>query len=175
MYGHASLRIWFSAGMAFCALVLARALWLELVDGLEPCPMCMLQRLIYLALATFCLGGAIAGGNSLRIARDMSVGLMAVALLGIGVAIRQLYLQSLPPEARPDTCMGMSFYFIAGEWPILDVIATMFEGSKDCGEVLWRFLGISIPGWSLVGFIALSFLGWMTFFISLRQLGMTKS
>lgn len=79
---------------------------------------------------------------------------MVAAVIGGGFSIRQLYLQGLPPDQVPSCGPDMSYMLEA--FPLTDVLIAMTRGTGDCAEVAWSFLGISIPGWALVGFAALA-------------------
>tara|TARA_Y100000758_G_scaffold131882_1_gene93287 strand:- start:44 stop:364 length:321 start_codon:yes stop_codon:yes gene_type:complete len=78
---------------------------------------------------------------------------IAIIVCGISLSIRQLYLQNLPPELVP-TC-GPDIDYLFETLPILEVFMLAIRGDGNCAEVLWSFLGISIPGWLLVAFVAL--------------------
>ena len=73
------------------------------------------------------------------------------AIIGGSFSIRQLYLQSLPPEEVP-ACGPPLEWLLDG--PVSDLLSAMTQGTGDCAEVMWTFLGLSIPAWALVGFIA---------------------
>jgi disulfide bond formation protein DsbB len=73
-------------------------------------------------------------------------------LLGIGLSIRQLYLQSLPVELVPSCLPDMGY--LLDSLPFFEVLLMAIQGDGNCAEVLWNFLGISIPGWTLIGFLA---------------------
>ncbi|MDA0979201.1 MAG: disulfide bond formation protein B, partial [Proteobacteria bacterium] len=75
------------------------------------------------------------------------------AAAGVALAGRQLYLQGLPPEEVPACGPGLDY--LLDVFPLSEVLAMVFEGDGSCAEVLWTFLGISIPGWTLIGFIGL--------------------
>ena len=77
------------------------------------------------------------------------------ALSGGAFSTRQLYLQSLPAEQAP--ACGPSIEFIFDTFPLLDALEILLRGDGNCAEVSWRFLGLSIPGWTLLAFLALAF------------------
>ena len=74
-------------------------------------------------------------------------------LSGIALAIRQIYLQNLPLELVP-TC-GPDIEYLLETLPVLEVFMLAIKGDGNCAEVLWSFMGISIPGWTLVGLFVL--------------------
>lgn len=133
--------------------LLLYAYYLQFFDGQEPCPLCMTQRICFYLVAIFALCSLLTARSSLW--RKVSNTLIALsALLGLGVAIRQLWLQSLPADQVP--ACGPSFEFIVQTFPLSEAIAIMFRGTGDCAEVAWSFLGLSIAGWSAVCFAGLA-------------------
>lgn len=126
------------------------AYYLQYFQDQEPCPLCMTQRLCFYGIAFAALLAAVLPSRALW--RKLSNGLLAIfAALGGGVAIRQLWLQSLPPDQVP--ACGPSFEFIVKTFPLSEALSIMFKGTGDCAEVTWTFLGLSIAAWSLVWFI----------------------
>ena len=82
--------------------------------------------------------------------------MLVLSLLGGALAARHIYIQSLPPELVPD-CIPPLEYLVRA-FPVIDILYKMLSGSGDCAEIQWFFLGMTLPGWSLIGFI---FLGMM--------------
>ncbi|PWW49054.1 disulfide bond formation protein B [Melaminivora alkalimesophila] len=136
---------------AACVAMLAFGMYLQHVVGLEPCPMCVVQRYALIAVAVF------TGLASLRAGRGWWMGFGGLALLSAGfgafVAARQSWLQWYPPEVA--TC-GRDFYGMIENYPISRAIPMIFRGSGDCSAVDWRFLGGSIANWSFLWFVAFS-------------------
>jgi len=137
-------------------LVMAGALYMEHVMGLVPCPLCMLQRGALALVILVALAGFIHGAGTLG-EQFYGLGLFLTAALGAGLAGRQLWLQSLPPDQVP--ACGPSFDYLVEALPLFDVIMTALQGTGDCAKVVWQFLGLSIPGWSLVAFVGIGLLG----------------
>ncbi len=131
--------------------LLAFAYYQQYVNYLDPCPLCMLQRVIVAVLGfLFLLALPIAWRSAFW--RKVLAGLMAlVALMGIGVAARHVWLQSLPPDQVPDCGPGLSFMF--DHYPFQQFISQVLSGSGECAEVSWRFLGLSMPAWMIVVFL----------------------
>jgi disulfide bond formation protein DsbB len=168
MYMAQSLRGWFGIGFMACVGILVAGLLFEFVGGYEPCPMCMMQRLIYLSIAVFCLLGMLSGPQRRSLTLIAGFGVLVLGVFGTVQATRQLYLQSIPADMRPPTCGGMSIYYMADAFPLVETITVMLKGSGDCGTVNWRGLGLSIPGWSLVLFLCFALLGLLTLFVRRR-------
>jgi disulfide bond formation protein DsbB len=133
---------------AVCVVLLAFGLYLQHVVGLEPCPMCIVQRYAMVLIAI--VAGLAAAFRSRR-AHLAGAGLM-VLLAGFGafVAARQSWLQWNPPEVA--SC-GRDFYGMIETFPLQRAIPMIFRGSGDCSKVDWTFLGGSIANWSFVWFV----------------------
>ena len=136
-----------------CVGLLAFGIYLQHVVGLEPCPMCIVQRY---ALILVALTAGVAAASSGGSTRQLGVGLMgALALGGAFVAARQTWLQWNPPEVM--TC-GRDFYGMIESFPLKRAIPVIFKGSGDCSAVDWTFLGLSIANWSFLCFSAIALL-----------------
>lgn len=133
---------------AACVAMLAFGMYLQHVVGLEPCPMCIVQRyaLVLVALS--------AGLAALSPSRGAWIGGSVLMLLfsgfGAFVAARQSWLQWYPPEIA--SC-GRDFYGMIETFPLQRAIPMIFKGSGDCTKVDWTFLGGSIANWSFVWFV----------------------
>lgn len=128
------------------------ALYMEHAMGLEPCNLCILQRVAVIATAIVALFAAIHGPNIVGIKIYASLGLLT-SFIGAGLSSRQLWLQGLPADQVP--ACGPSLDYLVDVFPLSQVLSMVLEGDGDCAEVVWSFLGISIPGWTLVGFFGL--------------------
>ena len=138
---------------AACVAMLAFGLYLQHVVGLEPCPMCIVQRYALVLVAIVAGVTAFAARKSLFVTGS---GLMAV-LSGLGafVAARQSFLQWYPPEIA--SC-GRDLYGMIETFPLKRAIPMIFKGSGDCTKIDWTFLGLSIANWSFVCFVAIAVL-----------------
>jgi protein dithiol:quinone oxidoreductase len=136
-----------------CVAMLAFGLYLQHAVGLEPCPMCIVQRYALVAVA---LAAGIAASLPRRGAHLAGTGLMGVAAIsGAFVAARQSWLQWNPPEIL--SC-GRDFYGMIESFPLKRVIPMIFKGSGDCSAVDWTFLGLSIANWSFLCFSTIALL-----------------
>ena len=136
-----------------CVGLLAFGLYLQHVVGLEPCPMCIVQRYALVLVAIFAATGAMgAVSGKGRGLLFTSVGL-AVILAGLGAftAARQSWLQWYPSESA--SC-GRDIYGMIETFPLQRAIPMIFRGSGDCSKVDWTFLDGSIANWSFVWFVA---------------------
>ena len=135
-----------------CLLLLGFGYYLQFVQDLDPCPLCILQRVAYLGIGLVCLVGFV-HGSATRIYNALA---LVCALAGAAVATRQVWLQHLPPERVPECGPGLDFILQA--FPIFDALKLIFTGSGECAETLWTFLSLSIAEWSLFWFGAFSVL-----------------
>jgi len=120
--------------------------------GLEPCPLCMTQRIAIIAVGTVALIAFL--HHPFGMMRRVYSGLGAIlAILGGAISSRQLWLQSLPEDQVP-SC-GPSLDYMLDTFPLSETISVMLQGDGNCAEVVWTFLGLSIPGWTLIAFIGL--------------------
>lgn len=142
-------RIVFSLVFLLCAALLAVAFYMEYVMGLEPCPLCWLQRYAFMAMAVVSLVAALHNPAGLT-GRAYGLLLTVCSALGLALAGRQLWLQALPEDQVP--ACGPSVEYLLDVLPWLDVLKTAIRGTGDCAEVLWRFMGLSIAGWTAVFF-----------------------
>ena len=133
-----------------CIGLLAFGLYLQHVVGLEPCPMCIVQRYALVLVAILAAIGAATG--RVRGMLFTSV-VLAIILAGLGAftAARQSWLQWYPPESA--SC-GRDIYGMIETFPLQRAIPMIFRGSGDCTKVDWTFLGGSIANWSFVWFAA---------------------
>jgi disulfide bond formation protein DsbB len=130
-------------------LLLAAAFYFEWVDGLQACPLCMMQRLCLLLFGFCCLMGLCL--STLRRARRFALVQILLMLAAFFFACRQLWLQSLPPDANA-VCMP-GFEALLHYFSKEQMVKALFWGTADCAEVTWRFLGLSMPAWSALCFL----------------------
>ena len=141
--------------------LLGIALYMEHVMHLEPCPLCIFQRIAVMATGLVAFIAAIhnPGAPGTRVYGGLVV---VASMTGTALSWRQLYLQSLPEDQVPACGPGLDY--LMDVFPMQEVIRMVLEGDGSCAEVVWTFLGISIPGWTLVGFISLTLLGLLQVF-----------
>jgi protein dithiol:quinone oxidoreductase len=143
-------------GALVCGGLLVFALYAEHVLGLEPCPLCVFQRVAVLAVGFVFLA---AYAHNPRALGAKVYGSLVVLAGGAGIAFagRQLWLQSLPEDQVPECGPGLEF--IMDVFPFWEAVTMVFRGSGDCAEVDWSLFGISMAGWvlmALVGLVSLS-------------------
>lgn len=136
-----------------CAGLLAFGLYLQHAVGLEPCPMCIVQRYALLLVGVVAAVTAAPRGG-----RGFTVGVALMGLLavcGAFVAARQSFLQWYPPEIL--SC-GRDLYGMIESFPLKRVIPMVFKGTGDCSTVDWTFLGLTIANWSFLCFTGIAVL-----------------
>jgi disulfide bond formation protein DsbB len=134
------------------ALLLAFGYYLQFVEGIEPCPLCMTQRLAFYAIAITAII-AFFTPQSLFLQHLWAAVSGIFALIGMGVAGRQIWLQHLPEDQVP--ACGPGFEFIINSFPLSEAIQIMFRGNGNCAEVHWTLLSLSIAEWSFLAFSGL--------------------
>lgn len=134
-------------GLLFAILVLQRLL------GLEPCPMCIFQRVAMFAAGLFFLLGAVhAPRGAARWVYSLAAALAAV--VGAGIAGRHVWLQSLPPDQVP--ACGPTLDYLMDMFPLSEVVTMILKGDGNCARIEGQWLGITLPGWTLITFIAMA-------------------
>jgi disulfide bond formation protein DsbB len=151
-------RLAYGIGALVCIALLGYAYYLQYVEHLEPCPLCMVQRGFFYAVLTLFILAAIHGPRGWG-ARVYSALITLFAFGGAATAGRQVWLQHLPPDKVPQC--GPDLFFMLENFPLARTLEKLFYGSGECAAVDWKFLGLSIAGWSLVWFIALAIYAWV--------------
>jgi len=131
---------------------MAYAYYAQYVMHLEPCPLCIFQRIGIFVLAVMFLIATLHEPAAFG-RRVYAVLLSLVALATIGIALRHLYIQSLPPDAVP--ACGASLEFMLKVFSLSEVLVKVLTGSGECAKVTWEFLGLAMPAWVLISAIAL--------------------
>ena len=134
-----------------CIGLLGFGMYLQHVVGLEPCPMCIVQRYAMTLIGVVALLGLV--WRSVLGGRVLALLAVLLAAGGAFVAARQTWLQWYPPEVA--SC-GRDFYGMIESFPLQRAIPLIFRGSGDCSKVDWTFLGGSIANWSFVAFVAMA-------------------
>ena len=150
-------------GFVACACLLAYAYYAQFVLHLEPCPLCIFQRIGVFALGVLFLIAAL--HDPAAFGRQLYALLLSVAALAtIGIAWRHLYIQSLPPGSVP--ACGASLDFMLKVFSLSEVLVKVLTGSGECARVTWEFLGLAMPAWVLISAVALGAWG---LWINLRR------
>jgi disulfide bond formation protein DsbB len=161
MLSRLSVRQAMAAISLICLALLGFGVYLQHVVGLEPCPMCIVQRYAFVLVA---LVAGLTAAFSRKSMQISGAGLL-VLISGFGafVAARQSWLQWYPPEVS--SC-GRDFYGMIETFPLKRALPMIFKGSGDCAKVDWTFLGGSIANWSFLCFVTISLLGLLLIWMS---------
>jgi disulfide bond formation protein DsbB len=145
-------------GAAVCFSLFGYAIYAEHMLGLEPCPLCIFQRIALVALGVAFVLAAV-----LSVPRARAAGVVAVLLVmlaagaGAGVAGRHVYIQSQPAGSIP--ACGATLDYMMDVFPVMYVLRKVLTGSGECSKIDWSFLGLSMPGWVLLWALALGTAG----------------
>jgi len=156
------MRLLYAAPALICAALLGYGYYLQYFDGQDPCPLCLVQRgfyygvLLVFAIAALHFPGRIGKSIYCAAATLLALGGLGafLALGGLAVAGRQVWLQHLPADKVP--ACGPDLFFMMENFPLARALEKLFMGSGQCAEVTWRFLGLSIAEWSLAWFAMLA-------------------
>ncbi len=145
-------RLAYFLGFLVCAALIGWALWLQYGLDLDPCPLCIFQRVAVIATGVVFLLAAIQ--NPGRIGTGIYAGLTLItAGTGAGLAAWQVWIQG-QPKGSVAAC-GMGLNYMLDTMPLTDVIGKVLKGSGECAEQGWLFMGLAIPSWTFVFFIAM--------------------
>ena len=154
----------FAVVSLLCVGLLAFGMYLQHVVGLEPCPMCIVQRYAMVLVGLCAALAASTRRQSFQLAG--AVLLVVLAIGGAFVAARQSWLQWYPPEV---VSCGRDLYGMIETFPLKRLLPMVFKGSGDCSKVDWTFLGGTIANWSFVCFTAMALVGATLFVRQVRR------
>jgi len=159
-------RLGYAAGFLVCAGLLGFAYYLQYYQGQDPCPLCILQRVAFMALMTVFLIAAIHGPGRGGAAAYGALLLLAAAV-GAAIAARHVWLQHLPKDRIPECGPGLEY--MLRKFSALKALEKILAGSGECAESGWRFLGVTIAGWSLLWLVLLGVFAIYLTLIALRK------
>jgi disulfide bond formation protein DsbB len=150
----ASPRSLFFLAFLACVAMMGGALYLEHMVGLEPCPLCIVQRLCVIAFGVFALLAALhnPGRGGRRVYSTLT---FLSAAAGAAAAVRQIWLQNTPPDPMA-SCMPTNFDYMLQALPFEKFVAWVLHGTADCAEVTWTLFGMSLAEWCLLAFIGMA-------------------
>lgn len=147
-------RFWFLLGSLGCVFLLSMGAYFQFNQGLEPCPLCISQRIaIFLTGLVFMVAVAHNPKEQKGINRYALVGALT-ALGGASISTRHVWIQNLPPDQVPE-CKPALEYMLQN-FPLIETVKLMLSGTGDCAKVDWTMLGFSMPAWTLVAFLMLA-------------------
>lgn len=153
-------RIWFFLGFLGCAFLLSMGAYFQFVQGLEPCPLCISQRIAILLTGLVFLAAAI-HNPGLAGTRAYAIGGALAAMAGASISTRHVWIQHLPPDQVPECGPGLEY--VMQNFPLAETVKLMLSGTGDCAKVDWTLLGFSMPAWTLLAFLMLATLSLLQF------------
>jgi protein dithiol:quinone oxidoreductase len=131
--------------------LVALALVIQTRYQLEPCPLCISQRIVFMVIGALFLAAAIQNSSKVFFVKAYALLQMLAALGGAGVAIRHWWLQVHKDEMLVDCGVGFDYMF--ENFPLEKALTLVFKGTGDCAAIDWTFLGFSIPQLALISFV----------------------
>ena len=144
-------------GFLISVLLIVYVLYAQYVLGLEPCPLCILQRVAVIALGLSFLLLALRPPQRKQAKLLASLLLMMISSAGAGIAARHVWIQNLPPDKVPGCGPGLDF--MMANFPLSEVLEMVFSGSGECAEISWSFAFLSMPAWVIIWLIVLGSFG----------------
>lgn len=163
------LKIWNSisrrwlylAGAAVVGGIFCSALFMQYVLREDPCPLCMVQRVIFIVIGVWFFIAALHNAKQIG-SRVYSVLIALTALIGVGVSSRHIWIQHLPKDQVPACGPGLDF--MLQNFPMSEVLQELMHGSGECAAKGWTFLTLGLPEWALVWYVLLGvfavMIGW---------------
>lgn len=163
MFDWLSLRIWYLLVPLAVAGLMAAALYFQHVMFLDPCPLCIFQRIAFMWIGVSALIGAVFYPGPAG--RWLFSGLVVIgSAVGAGLAGRHVYLQNLPPGEVPDCGPGLSY--MVDTLPFAEMLGKVLSGDGECANIKWSFLGLTMPMWTLIWYLGF---GLLTIWLTVRQ------
>ncbi len=154
------------AGLLCCAGLLSYAWYTQGVLRVEPCPLCIFQRVGVAACGALFLMAWLHSPNGWG-ARAYGALIAGAAVLTMAIAARHIWIQHLPAGEVP-VC-GATLQYMLDVFPLSDVIRKVLTGSGECHAVNWTLLGLAMPGWVMIAGAALGSLGLYANFSARRR------
>ena len=143
--------------LAFALVGLAVAIQTQF--NLEPCPLCVSQRIVFIVIGFLFLIFSFLKPN--RLIKFIYISsLLITNIIGIIFAIRHIMIQNkwiiVPAEC------GIDLNYMFENFPLTEAFSLLFKGTGDCSEIDWLFLGFTLPQLALIAYIMF---GIMTLYI----------
>jgi disulfide bond formation protein DsbB len=153
-------------GLAGCAALIGYALFVQYVQGLEPCPLCILQRIAVMGAGALFLAALIHDPAD-RGARVYGVLIDLAAVAGILVAARHMWIMAQPPGSVAEC--GASLDYMMDVLPLHEVLGKVLTGSGECAKLDWQFLGLNMPTWVLIALLGVGTWGVVVNWFAVRR------
>ncbi len=144
----------FLLAFLFCAGLMLSAFYFQFVGHLDPCPLCISQRIMVVAVGLVMLVAFLHAPAAPRGIRIYAITGGIVALTGASISLRHIWIQHLPADEVPACGPGLAYMF--QYFPLSDTLKAMLTGTGDCAKVDWTLLGLSMPSWVLLCFLGLA-------------------
>lgn len=135
-----------------CWGLVAAAIIISKIDHLDPCPLCIFQRIAFILTGLVALSGFIYPPHSVLVRRINTALALLFSLTGLGIALWHVYLQYAPPRL---TC-GPDLAYMVANWSLAKWLPAVFRGTGECTRIDWEMFGLSMPIWSAVCFSAIA-------------------
>jgi disulfide bond formation protein DsbB len=140
-------------GFAGCVFLLSMGAYFQFVGGLDPCPLCISQRIAILVTGLVFLAAGIHNPGQSGVTVYAILGAVS-ALCGAAISTRHVWIQNLPPDQVPECGPGLEY--VLQNFPLFETVKLMLSGTGDCAKVDWTMFGFSMPAWTLVAFLMLA-------------------
>ena len=138
-------------GAIIAFLMIISALAIQLIFNLEPCPLCITQRIIFIVIGAFFILFALLPPNNAYIKLSHLISILAAGLVGVIFSTRHILIQAKIIEI-PAEC-GIDLDYMFENFPFTEAVNLLFKGTGDCSEIDWTFFGITLPQMALLGYI----------------------
>ena len=146
-------RIWFFLGCLGCVFLLSMGAYFQFVQGLDPCPLCISQRIAILLTGVVFLTAALHNPGQTGVTAYAISGALT-ALCGAAISTRHVWIQHLPADKVPECGPGLDY--VLQNFPLFETGKLMLSGTGDCAKVDWTMFGFSMPAWTLLAFLMLA-------------------
>ena len=138
-------------GAIIAFVMIISALAIQLTFNLEPCPLCITQRIIFIVIGALFILFALLPSNNTYIKLSHLISIIAAGLVGVIFSIRHIMIQAKIIEI-PAEC-GIDLDYMFENFPLTEAVNLLFKGTGDCSEIDWTFFGITLPQMALLGYI----------------------
>jgi disulfide bond formation protein DsbB len=138
-------------GAIIAFVMIISALAIQLTFNLEPCPLCITQRIIFIVISALFILFALLPSNNAYIKLSHLISIIAAGLVGVIFSIRHIMIQAKIIEI-PAEC-GIDLDYMFENFPLTEAVNLLFKGTGDCSEIDWTFFGITLPQMALLGYI----------------------
>jgi protein dithiol:quinone oxidoreductase len=163
-----SSRSIYSLGLFFSIGIVTASLYLQFHQGLQPCPLCLVQRGCIVLLGLLCGLGIFFSPMRPLTRRIYASIITLIALLGAASALRKIWLENLPHDKAPPC--GPELQYMLDHLPFHQTLKILVAGTGDCSKIEWQFWGLALSEWALLSFLVFLVLGlWQMVLVDKRR------